>query len=60
MKQTLKEIRGKGTNRKDSALLNITHMHAFVRNVKRENQTTMEAEDDCYLCIGTRMVIHGP
>lgn len=61
MKQMLKEIRCKGTSRKeDSTLLSITHTHALARNGKRGKQNTLEAGDDCYLCIGTRVVVPAP
>lgn len=35
-------------------------MHAFTRNGKKENQYTVEAGEDCYLCIGTRVVVRAP
>lgn len=61
MKQMLKEIRFKGTSRKEeSTPLNITHMHAFARNGKRGKQNTAEAGGDCCLCTGTRVVVHAP
>jgi len=57
MKQNLKEM-CKGTSRKEaSTLLNITHMHAFVRNRKMRIWNIVEA-DDCHTCIGTRVVVH--
>lgn len=50
----------KGTSRKeDSTLLNTMHRHAFIRHGKREKWNTVEA-GDCYVCIGTRVVVHAP
>lgn len=54
MKHMLKEITITGTSRKEDSAL---HMNAFIRNGKRENQNTVEA-DDCYACIEIREIGH--